>query len=424
MGLTSRSDGRFLYRFTSRNGNRRTVHLGRINGREADRQANHLDALVSAHLSSQPLDKASAAWLADLDHETHKRLADVGLVDSRQPAEVITLGRLVNDFVADHSASWKPRTKVNTDQAHRFLFQRFDPATPIININEADAHTFARWLKPKLSQATAARHLRRVQQLFTFAVRKRWLPRSPFDDLKCGEYTNKARQRFIDRDTIDKVIDAAPDADWQLMIALSRFGGLRAPSEILALKWSDIDWQRGRITVHSPKTEHHGPEHASRVIPLFRELRSYLDDAFAVAPEGAEFVIRRYRGKYQNIGTQFRRIIRKAGVEPWPKRWHNLRASRQTELMQEHPAHVVCKWLGNSLRIAEQHYLQVTDADFDKAISGGYPTPENAGHQNGHQQRPETARTGSQANQPVCWNATTYDSLRPRANVTTAQDRI
>lgn len=43
------------------------------------------------------------------------------------------------------------------------------------------------------------------------------------------------------------------------------------------------------------------------------------------------------------------------------------RASRQTELQREFPLHVVCSWLGNSPRIAQQSYLLVTEDDFAKA---------------------------------------------------------
>ena len=45
----------------------------------------------------------------------------------------------------------------------------------------------------------------------------------------------------------------------------------------------------------------------------------------------------------------------------------NLRATRQTELTEVFPAHVVSAWLGNSERIAAQHYLQVLDSHFEKA---------------------------------------------------------
>lgn len=60
-------------------------------------------------------------------------------------------------------------------------------------------------------------------------------------------------------------------------------------------------------------------------------------------------------------------LIRKAGLTPWPRIYHNLRASRQTELAATFPSHVVCAWLGNSESIATAHYLQVTDADFERA---------------------------------------------------------
>jgi hypothetical protein len=51
-----------------------------------------------------------------------------------------------------------------------------------------------------------------------------------------------------------------------------------------------------------------------------------------------------------------------------PKRlFHSMRASRQTELQREFPLHVVCSWLGNSPRIAQQSYLLVTEDDFARA---------------------------------------------------------
>ncbi|MCE2811402.1 MAG: hypothetical protein LW850_13515 [Planctomycetaceae bacterium] len=54
-------------------------------------------------------------------------------------------------------------------------------------------------------------------------------------------------------------------------------------------------------------------------------------------------------------------------VSGWPRLFHSMRASRQTELQREFPLHVVCSWLGNSPRIAQQSYLLVTEEDFAKA---------------------------------------------------------
>lgn len=129
---------------------------------------------------------------------------------------------------------------------------------------------------------------------------------------------------------------------------MSRFRGLRCPSEHLALKLGHLDWERGRITITSPKTEHHDGKE-SRIIPLFPELRPFLEAAFEEAPEGAEYVIGRYRDTNKNFRSRLERIIRRAGLEPWPKLFQNLRSTRQTELEETLPSHVVCKWIGNSL---------------------------------------------------------------------------
>src|SRR5262249_23451502 len=72
----------------------------------------------------------------------------------------------------------------------------------------------------------------------------------------------------------------------------------------------------------------------------------------------------------QNLRTQFFRILRRAGVQPWERLFHNLRASRQTELADQFPLHVVTDWIGNSPDIADRHYLKTTDQHFEKAIRG------------------------------------------------------
>jgi hypothetical protein len=58
------------------------------------------------------------------------------------------------------------------------------------------------------------------------------------------------------------------------------------------------------------------------------------------------------------------RIIRKAGLTPWPKLFQNLRSTRETELAESYPIHVVCKWIGNRQAVAREHYLQLTDEHF------------------------------------------------------------
>ena len=76
--------------------------------------------------------------------------------------------------------------------------------------------------------------------------------------------------------------------------------------------------------------------------------------------------------KNSNLRTEMTRLLPRAGVSGWPRLFHFVtlqegRTSRQTELQHEFPLHVICSWLGNSPRIAQQSYLLVTEDDFAKA---------------------------------------------------------
>ena len=93
------------------------------------------------------------------------------------------------------------------------------------------------------------------------------------------------------------------------------------------------------------------------------------DMASEAAPEGAIYVVPRTRDSAVNLRTQFQRIIERAGVTPWPKLFQNLRSTRETELANEFPIHVVCEWIGNSRPVAMKHYLQTTEEHFEAAAS-------------------------------------------------------
>lgn len=179
---------------------------------------------------------------------------------------------------------------------------------------------------------------------------------------------------------------ACPNLEWQALFALARHGGLRNPSETLLATWDDRDFERGRITVHSPKTKRYEGKD-TRVIPIFPELRPILEALFnerekelGRPPSAADHIVKRYRVRGMNLRTQLERIIKRAGLEAWPKLWQNLRASRAMELAGEFPAHVAAAWLGHSTLVAQKHYWQVTDSDFSKAVSTptGKPAAESA----------------------------------------------
>lgn len=133
------------------------------------------------------------------------------------------------------------------------------------------------------------------------------------------------------------------------------------PSEHLNLKLGHVNWDEMRLTIPSVKTP-------TRALPIFPELLPHLEAVYDRAEPSTEHLITRYRKTNANLRTQFLRIPERAGIASWPKLFHNLRSTRQTELEEKFPSHVVCAWLGNSESVARKHYLQLTDEHFERAV--------------------------------------------------------
>ena len=82
-----------------------------------------------------------------------------------------------------------------------------------------------------------------------------------------------------------------------------------------AARWSDINWEKRRLTVLVCETEHHGGDHAMRVVPICPELRLILADAFEQAGQRAKQALPLASRKGVNLRTHLERIIAKAGHE-------------------------------------------------------------------------------------------------------------
>jgi integrase len=354
---------------------RKGIRLGKLPKKAAESIQAKVEALNSAAIAGTSWSREVAQWVAELEPTLYDKLAEVGLLPARPKFDQSSLKGFLDAYVARRS-DVKSSTATVYGHTRRCLVKIFGADKDLASITEADADDWRRWLASDqdLAENTIRRRCAIARQFFRDAVRRRLIAINPFGDMKgVAVKSNRSRDYFLSRADADRILAACPDTQWRVIFALSRFGGLRCPSEHLAMRWSDIDWANGRMTVHSPKTERHeGKE--SRVIPLFAELRPHLEQAWAESAPDAEFVITRYRDAAANLRTQFERIIKRAGLKPWPKLFQNLRSARETELAREYALHTACEWIGNSQAVAARHYLQTTDEDFARATGqGGAP---------------------------------------------------
>lgn len=287
-------------------------------------------------------------------------MSAAGLVDPRKSA---SLGAFLAQYIAGRT-DVRPRTTSNLKIAAKRMTTFFGHDKPMGEVTPADADAFFIDMKRKYATATTARTIKRAKQFYRAAIRGKYVITDPFEGIKPGAMTNTSRQFHVDREPVKKIMEACPDAEWRLIVALSRYGGIRCPSEHLALTWADINWAQDRFRVCAGKTE-------ERWVPIFPELRPHLEERFEQAQDGVTHLITRYRTTGTNLRTQLKRIALKAGVKLWTKPFHNMRASRETELVAEYPMHVVCAWIGNSELVARKHYLTVREEDFARAAKSG-----------------------------------------------------
>ncbi len=355
--LANDPNGRKRISFAGRDARRHSLRLGKVTKRFAEGVQNHVEHILHSQKTGQSLPVETSDWIAAGANGLARQLGAVGLMDYRVKAT--TLGAMLAAYLTIRGKV-KPATAKFYGHTIRNLIAFFGADKPLGDITFIDAERFRQWLADveKLEDATIRRRCSLARQFFTFAVDDRLVADNPFRKLRgIGVKANRTRDYFLSPADAAKVLDACPDSEWRLIFALARWGGLRTPSETLALRWADVDWTAAKITIRQNKTK-------ERVIPLFPELRPRLEDCFDPT---AEFVISRERFPSANLGVQMARYVTRAGLTPWPKLFQNLRATRETELAEVFPIHVVCEWIGNSQIVAKKHYLQVTEKHFAKA---------------------------------------------------------
>ena len=167
------------------------------------------------------------------------------------------------------------------------------------------------------------------------------------------------------------------------------------------------------------------------VIPLFAELRSFLEEAFEMAETGQSYVVGGdHLAKAQgpngwrncNLRTTFEKLVRRAGLTPWPRLFHNLRSSRETELLESFPVHVVALWMGHDAKVSLKHYAQTTEDHFDRASGGGAKSGAreaqkaaqqvNAGNGGESQPSPEVLDDCDSTPLVSCHNSLPHNDLR------------
>ncbi len=387
---------------TSKNGHKRVlfygldkrrvvIHLGTAEDDFAVEIKTRVERLLVARISGT-MGKADAVWI-EANPTFRKKFEIAGLIERRDDdpgdapqRERMTLESFLKMFLDREGPSKKPATRVVWGQVFGML-KRSMPGVMLDEVTVGHCKKFRTDLHDwKLSPATIHKRIQFAKQFFQYAADWKLIDANPFAAVKVRK-PHKTSNVDVPMGKVEKVLAYLSEQEepvWAAIIGLSRFGGLRCPSETLSIQWGDIDFDQKRMYIPEPKVEHHSGR-GRRECRLFEDLEPLLVSLFdhthkkrGRPPGREEYVIDKpgYRAAADretgwanaNLRTQFLKILDRAKVEPWPRLFHSMRASCQTELEEQFPLHVVCRWLGNSESIAKENYLLTKDSHYDQPM--------------------------------------------------------
>lgn len=364
--------------FFDTTGRRLTIYLGgRRYTEKTARKVKEVveDLIYDRDNPRQTSTQSVLSRIADFSADIQKKLVKAGLVDI---SPEYTVKELWDAFLKQKTGIKESTTKTYETAQDRF-FAFFKGTERLTDLKLESMQQWKTFLRTEVQQvrtgriglveSTVAGTITKAKAVFNWGVSSGWIAESPLKGLEPGSFINEDNEQEIEPDDYYRLLEFCPCQEWRCILALARIGGLRAPSEVMSLRWKDIRWNQGEFTARSPKTEHHEGK-TRRIVPLFPALRVELEALRRmVAGRDDEFVIVKYpRREDTNLGRPFSRIVQRAGLDIIKRPFDNMRMCRSNEIECLHGSKCETAWIGHSSETAKKHYLRALRDDLRRAL--------------------------------------------------------
>lgn len=237
-------------------------------------------------------------------------------------------------------------------------------ATPavIAEVRDKLANTPARG-KRKRSNASVNRHLAALSAVFTLAVKEwMWLDDTPMR--KVTKLTEpRGRVRFLSDDERKELLTACRDSHEPLLyplvvVALST--GARQ-GELLSIRWSDVDFQRGLIRLENTKNNER------RSVPLTGHAHDLVKDMASVRRIDTDLVFP-FKGGKQGVRVPWEKSRAEAKIKDFT--FHDLRHTAASYLaMNGATLAEIAEVLGHKTLAMVKRYAHLTEQHTSKVVA-------------------------------------------------------
>ncbi|MEI7656789.1 MAG: phage integrase SAM-like domain-containing protein [Phycisphaerae bacterium] len=383
------------------NGLRRTMSMGALSERKCQQFADRLEDLMDSRSRGLRSSPVVVEWLAGMGGAERQRLEEWGLVDAAprkwtfiQYVEHYYDRKRNDPAIKDSTKETWPRS---INHAKQFFLGILGKDPLLSEFKKEHVENLKNYIaglpgrtsgrsggQENMSPATVAKAMGVLSAAMNDAVENGLMERNPFRLVAKGKMTNPKRQVYVPAEVVKTLMAKTDDPELRVLLALSRFGGVRVGdsdnSEFRLLRWKDLGKEHLHIT--SPKTERYEGK-GQRFVPLF-VCGSLFDLLRQLKPHGAndeDFILPTLKG-YSQPWMLLGRLVKESGFKPWPKLWHNLRASCITDWLRHlsdeggrYSLGDLAKWAGHTVKVMAEHYVLAKEGGMIVEVGG--PTLED-----------------------------------------------
>jgi site-specific recombinase XerD len=302
----------------SENGVQKTLYLGkRFDLVSADRVARVITEILDCRDCGNSVRLETLRKVSSFPNRIQLSLRRLGLFTTFFDMKLVDL---VMRFMET-----KKTTKDKTQSLYQIccnrLYWYFEESELVSKIDKDRIKEFVDFCSDRLSECTMYRSVITYRSVFELAVQLGIITNNPFANIKVGKRYNEQNMFYVSRAMTTKLLEYCNDDYDRLILVLSRFGGLRIPSELEELRFKDF--RNDVITVHDDTKT------GWREVPLFGEIREVFNRLHG-SPDCLVFSRDRVSAWYS--WQMLRDVILRAGFEQYPKLFVNMRSSCITDL--------------------------------------------------------------------------------------------
>jgi integrase len=317
---------------------------------------------------------ASEGWTAEAAQKRRYELLNQERTGQYKPkrervSETITFGKLMDVHYLPWADGNKKRARDDRSLYNKWLAERFKNT----NLQEVSSRALedlkTDMRKAGKAEATVKHALCLVRQAFNKAKSwKLWNGENPCKEVVFPKLNN-ARTRFLNVHDVEKLLTALREQNLQLyqIATLGLTTGCRL-REIFSLKWSNIDFAHGYLTVLDSKKS------KSRPIPLTKGIKEILDQLPAGNPSDTLFK----NSKGEQIGwlsKEFKSVVDSVGLNDGitdrreKVSFHSLRHTYASwAVMSGVPLFVVGRAMGHATTVMTERYGHLAPGTLQQAF--------------------------------------------------------